>query len=45
MDQHEMYEPPAVAEVGDFAGLTRGEPFGMLYEGGQTVFEWYTPNG
>ncbi len=41
MDQHELYEPPAMAEVGDFAELTRGEALGANYEGGFPPYEWY----
>ncbi|TXS39685.1 lasso RiPP family leader peptide-containing protein, partial [Streptomyces sp. uw30] len=28
MEQDEVYEPPAMVEVGDFAELTRGEALG-----------------
>ncbi|MER5301660.1 lasso RiPP family leader peptide-containing protein [Streptomyces lasiicapitis] len=41
MGQEEMYEPPAMVEVGDFAELTRGEALGARYEGGFPPYEWY----
>ncbi|WPO75653.1 MULTISPECIES: lasso RiPP family leader peptide-containing protein [unclassified Streptomyces] len=30
MQQDELYEPPAMAEVGDFAEPTRGEALGAF---------------
>ncbi|MBF6049537.1 lasso RiPP family leader peptide-containing protein [Streptomyces sp. NRRL B-1677] len=41
MDQQELYEPPVMVEVGDFADLTRGEALGAHYEGGFPPYEWY----
>ncbi|MCZ0991652.1 lasso RiPP family leader peptide-containing protein [Streptomyces diastatochromogenes] len=41
MQQEEVYEPPAMVEVGDFADLTRGEALGAHYEGGFPPYEWY----
>ncbi|MFI9235680.1 lasso RiPP family leader peptide-containing protein [Streptomyces cinnamoneus] len=36
-----VYEPPAMAEAGDFAELTMGTPAGNHYEGGQPGRAWY----
>ncbi|MEU9879118.1 lasso RiPP family leader peptide-containing protein [Streptomyces phaeochromogenes] len=45
MQHDEVYEPPAMVEVGDFAELTRGEFLGAHYEGGNPPFDWYSgPN-
>lgn len=41
MQPDELYEPPALVEVGDFAELTRGEALGAQYEGGFPPYEWY----
>ncbi|MEV2256898.1 lasso RiPP family leader peptide-containing protein [Streptomyces sp. NPDC050147] len=41
MDEYEVYEPPAMVEVGDFAELTRGEALGAFFEGGFPPYEWY----
>ncbi|WP_161624832.1 lasso RiPP family leader peptide-containing protein [Streptomyces spectabilis] len=41
MEQEDLYEPPALVEVGDFTELTRGEALGSYYEGGFPPYEWY----
>ncbi|MFD3313573.1 lasso RiPP family leader peptide-containing protein [Streptomyces sp. NPDC058656] len=41
MQHDEVYEPPAMVEVGEFAELTRGEALGAYYEGGTPPYEWY----
>ncbi|MEU9055572.1 lasso RiPP family leader peptide-containing protein [Streptomyces sp. NPDC048384] len=41
MQPDELYEPPAMVEVGDFGELTRGEAPGAQYEGGFPPYEWY----
>ncbi|MFI5783182.1 lasso RiPP family leader peptide-containing protein [Nocardia sp. NPDC051570] len=41
MDQNEMYEPPQIVKVGDFAELTRGGLYGQNWDGGETGFRWY----
>ncbi|WP_405660411.1 lasso RiPP family leader peptide-containing protein [Streptomyces sp. RK9] len=41
MQQDDLYEPPAMVEVGDFAELIRGEALGAFHEGGMPPYEWY----
>jgi hypothetical protein len=36
------YEPPALAEVGDFADLTRGLPSGCVLEWAPQPFQWFS---
>ncbi|GAA0416562.1 lasso RiPP family leader peptide-containing protein [Streptomyces luteireticuli] len=47
MRENELYEPPALLEVGDFAELTRGTPAGNMVEGGPDPSHWwyYNPAG
>ncbi|MEV0354029.1 lasso RiPP family leader peptide-containing protein [Nonomuraea sp. NPDC050680] len=36
------YEPPALAEVGDFADLTRGFPSGFVLDWAPQPFQWFS---
>lgn len=38
MEQLDVYEPPVVAEIGDFAELTRGYTYGEYLDG---YYGWY----
>ncbi|MEV4443458.1 lasso RiPP family leader peptide-containing protein [Streptomyces sp. NPDC049577] len=37
----EVYEPPALLEVGDFTGTTRGLSSGNVMENGVWPYVWY----
>ncbi|MFI6642687.1 lasso RiPP family leader peptide-containing protein [Streptomyces sp. NPDC050504] len=41
MENEEIYEPPVVEEIGDFAELTLGTINGTFFEGGYAPFYVY----